>query len=82
MKRCETGLTRIKGLLPPDTEIMHKTGSIAMTANDVGIITLPGDGGHVVISVFVKSSEKGIPDRERAIAEVSRTIYDYFIMHH
>lgn len=82
MKRCETGLTRIKGLLPPDTEIMHKTGSIAMTTNDVGIITLPGDGGHIVISVFVKSSEKGIPDRERAIAEVSRTIYDYFIMHH
>ena len=82
MKRCETGLTRIKGLLPPDTELMHKTGSIAMTANDVGIITLPGDGGHVVISVFVKSSEKGIPDRERAIAEVSRTIYDYFIVHH
>jgi beta-lactamase class A len=82
MKRCETGLTRIKGLLPPDTEVIHKTGSIAMTANDVGIITLPGDGGHVVISVFVKSSEKGIPDRERAIAEVSRTIYDYFIVHH
>lgn len=82
MKRCETGLTRIKGLLPPDTEVMHKTGSIAMTANDVGIITLPGDGGHVVISVFVKSSEKGIPDREHAIAEVSRTIYDYFIVNH
>lgn len=82
MKRCETGLTRIKGLLPPDTEVMHKTGSIAMTANDVGIITLPGDGGHVVISVFVKSSEKGIADREHAIAEVSRTIYDYFIVNH
>jgi beta-lactamase class A len=82
MKRCETGLTRLKGLLPPDTEVMHKTGSIAMTANDVGIITLPGDGGHVVISVLIKSSEKGIPDRERAIAEVSRTIYDYFILNH
>jgi beta-lactamase class A len=82
MKRCETGLTRIKGLLPTGTEVMHKTGSIAMTANDVGIITLPGDGGHVVISVFVKSSEKGIPDRERAIAEVSRIIYDYFILNH
>jgi beta-lactamase class A len=82
MKRCETGLSRLKGLLPPDTEVMHKTGSIAMTANDVGIITLPGDGGHVVISVFIKSSEKAIPDRERAIAEVSRTIYDYFILNH
>ena len=82
MKRCETGLTRLKGLLPKDTEVMHKTGTIGMTTNDVGIITLPGDGGHVVISVFVKSSVKEIPDRERAIAEVTRTIYDYFILNH
>jgi beta-lactamase class A len=80
MRRCETGLTRLKGLLPKDTEVMHKTGTIGMTTNDVGIITLPGDGGHVVISVFIKSSEKEIPDRERAIAEVTRTIYDYFIL--
>jgi beta-lactamase class A len=82
MKRCETGLTRLKGLLPPDTEVMHKTGSIAMSVNDVGIVTLPGDAGHVVISVFVKSSENSTPDRERAIAEVSRTIYDYFVLNH
>jgi beta-lactamase class A len=79
MRRCETGLTRIKGSLPPGTEVMHKTGTIGMTTNDVGIVTLPGDGGHVVISVFVKSSEKEIPDRERAIAEVSRAVYDYFL---
>ncbi len=79
LKRCETGLTRIKGSLPPGTEVMHKTGTIGMTTNDVGIITLPGNAGHVVISVFVKSSEKEIPDRERAIAEVSRAVYDYFL---
>jgi beta-lactamase class A len=79
MKRCETGLARLKGSLPPGTEVMHKTGTIGMSANDVGIITLPGDAGHVVISVFVKSSEKATPERERAIAEVTRTIYDYFI---
>lgn len=79
MRRCETGLTRIKGSLPPGTEVMHKTGTIGMTTNDVGIISLPGNGGHVVISVFVKSSEKEIPDRERAIAEVSRAVYDYFL---
>lgn len=82
MKRCETGLTRLKGALPPGTEVMHKTGTIGMTTNDVGIITLPLDAGHVVISVFVKSSEKEIPERERAIAEVTRAIYDYFLFHH
>ena len=79
MRRCETGLTRIKGVLPPATEVMHKTGTIGMTTNDVGIITLPNGAGHVVLSVFVKSSEKEIPERERAIAEVSRAVYDYFL---
>lgn len=82
MRRCETGLTRLKGALPPGTEVKHKTGTIGMTTNDVGIITLPGDAGHVAISVFVKSSEKEIPERERAIAEVTRTLYDYFIFMH
>ena len=79
MKRCETGLARLKGALPPDTEVLHKTGTLGLTASDVGIITLPGDAGHVAISVFVKSAKKGGPLRERAIAEVTRTIYDYFL---
>ena len=82
MRRCETGLTRIKGSLPPATEVMHKTGTIGMATNDVGIVTLPNDGGHIALAVFVKSSSKEIPDRERAIAEVSRAIYDYFLLMH
>jgi beta-lactamase class A len=80
MRRCETGLTRLKGSLPPATEVLHKTGTIGMTTNDVGIMTLPGDAGHVVIAVFVKSSSKEVPDRERAIAEVTRVIHDYFVL--
>lgn len=80
MRRCESGLARLKGALPPGTEVMHKTGTIGMTTNDVGIMTLPGDAGHVVISVFVKSSEKPVADRERAIAEVARAIHDYFVL--
>ena len=79
MKRCETGLARLKGALPPDTEVRHKTGTIGLTASDVGIITLPGDAGHIAISVFVKASKKDGPVRERTIAEVTRTIYDYFL---
>ena len=50
-----------------------------MTANDVGIITLPGDSGHVVIAIFTKSSEKPLADRERSIAEVARAVYDYYL---
>lgn len=80
MRRCETGLTRLKGSLPPNTEVMHKTGTIGMTANDVGIISLPNDGGHLVISIFTKSSEKPLPERERSIAEVARVLHDYFLL--
>lgn len=79
MKRCETGLARLKGALPPDTEVLHKTGTIGLTASDVGIITLPDGAGHIAISVFVKASQKDGPTRERTIAEVTRTIYDYFL---
>ena len=80
LRRCETGQARLKGSLPPKTEVMHKTGTIGMTANDVGIITLPDDGGHLVISVFTKSSEKPLEERERAIAEVARVLHDYFLL--
>lgn len=82
MKRCESGTARLKGLLPVGTEVAHKTGTIGMTTNDVGIITLPGDGGHLIVSAFVKSSTKDIPERERAIAEVTRLLFDYSIMFH
>jgi len=81
MKRCETGENRIKGLLPPNTVVAHKTGTIGGTTNDVGVITLPDNAGRVVLAVFVKESESELPERERAIAQISRAIYDYFLFH-
>ena len=79
MRRCRTGEARLKGILPADTEVAHKTGTIGGTTNDVGIITLPDGAGHVAIAVFVKSSEKEVPQRERAIAEIARASHDYFL---
>ena len=81
MRRCRTGEARLKGMLPPGTEVAHKTGTIGGTTNDVGILVLPADAGHVAIAVFVKSSEKDIPTRERAIAEIARAIHDFFLFH-
>ena len=77
--RWETGLNRLKGLLPEGTVVAHKTGTIGRTANDVGIVTLPGDAGHVIVVAFVKASELDEPARERAIAEVARAAHDYFL---
>ncbi len=80
MARCRTGVHRLKGQLPPGTEVAHKTGTIGGTLNDVGVITLPQDGGHVLISVFVKSSSLDWARRELAIAEIARTVYDYYLL--
>jgi beta-lactamase class A len=79
MSRTRTGPGRIKGLLPKGTPVAHKTGTIGGVANDVGFITLP-DGRRVAIAVYTKSSTTSDADRERAIAEVSRCIYDLFYL--
>ena len=78
MLRCETGLARLKGLLPPETQVRHKTGSLGIgVTNDVGIIELP-DAGHLVVAVFVKEATLDVTSQERAIAQVARAAYDYF----
>ena len=79
MERCETGENRLKGLLPADTVVAHKTGTIGRTTNDVGIVTLPDGAGHVIVVAFVKDSDEAIPVRERAIAEIARAAHDYFL---
>jgi beta-lactamase class A len=78
MSRCRTGGDRLKGLLPKGTPVAHKTGTIGGVANDVGFITLP-DGRRFAIAVYTKSSMTPEASRDRAIAEVARTLYDYFL---
>ena len=79
MSRCQTGEGRLKGILPKDTYVAHKTGTIGATTNDVGIIRLPQNKGNVIVVAFVKDSDLTIPERERAIAHVARSVYDYFL---
>ena len=80
MLRCETGAMRLKGLLPPEVPVRHKTGSLGIgVANDVGIIDLPDGAGRVVVAVFVKESTRDVAAQERAIAQIARAAYDYFL---
>jgi len=79
MRRCDTGRGRIKGILPRETVVYHKTGTIGQTLNDVGIIELPDDAGHVATAIFVKESERNTERREQAVAQIARAIYDYFL---
>ena len=80
MLRCETRAMRLKGLLPPEVPVRHKTGSLGLgVANDVGIIDLPDGAGRVVVAVFVKESTRDVAAQERAIAQIARAAYDYFL---
>lgn len=78
MERCRTGTARLPGQMPPGTTVAHKTGTIGGTVNDVGMVSLP-DGTGVVIAAYVKASAAPVADRERAIAEIARTVRDYFL---
>jgi beta-lactamase class A len=76
MLGCQTGVRRIRGLLPADIPVAHKTGTIGGTTNDYGIIYLPDDLGHVALCVLSKDSN---PDRtEDTIALIAKTVFDYF----
>lgn len=79
MSRTRTGAGRLKGLLPRGTPVAHKTGTIGGVANDVGYITLP-DGRRFAIAVFTSSSETSEANRDRAIAEIARSLFDYFLV--
>ncbi len=78
MVRDRTGLNRLRGLMPPETKVADKTGTIGGTINDVGVVTLPG-GGRVVIVAFIKASDAPIPAREKAVAQIGRSVRDYFV---
>jgi beta-lactamase class A len=79
MSRTRTGGGRLKGLLPKGTPVAHKTGTLGGVANDVGFITLP-DGRRFAIAVYTKSSTTSDADRDRAIAEVTRALYDFYYL--
>lgn len=83
MLRCQTGQGAIKGMLPPDKPVAHKTGTLAeVAANDAGIITLPGEAGHIAVAVSIKSREafaEASSACQQTIAHIARAIYDFFL---
>lgn len=67
----------IPGLLPKDVTVAHKTGSITGVEHDSGIVYLPDGRKYVlvILSKNLQSAEAG----KKTIAQISKTIYDYFI---
>ena len=78
MLKCETGGQRILGDLPRDTKLAHKTGTIAGTYNDCGILFLPDGAGTVALTVFTKNFVDDTKDVEAVIAKIAKYVYDCF----
>ena len=67
----------IPALLPPDVRVAHKTGSITGVEHDSGIVLLP-DGRRYVLVILSKDL-KDIDAGKKAIALVSRRMYDFMM---
>lgn len=84
MGNCQTGPGRLKGMLPSTIFVAHKTGTLegvsASVINDVGIVRLPEDRGHVSIAAYVQATHRSTEEYERLIAHLSRCTYDYFTL--
>ncbi|MCA1930767.1 class A beta-lactamase, subclass A2 [Rheinheimera sp.] len=82
MVETTTGPKRLKGLLPVNTVVAHKTGYSGIRAgktaatNDVGVIILP-DGRPLLVAVFVKDSTESTETNEGIIARVALAAYQF-----
>lgn len=78
-----TGARRIKGKLPLNTQVAHKTGTsdtnkegLTAAANDIGIVTLP-TGKHFAICVYVSNTLENMETNEKIIADITKLYWDY-----
>lgn len=74
MSRCRTGVRRLKSMLPDESVIGHKTGTLSNTSSDVGLIR-NADGHTIAVAIYV-TGQGGKPGREHRIATIARAIYE------
>jgi beta-lactamase class A len=81
MNESPTGPNRLRGLLPENTYVAHKTGTsgtqkgITAATNDIGLIQLPNDT-YLLIAVFVADSTADEKTREAVIAKIAKAAWD------
>ncbi|BAP32532.1 beta-lactamase class A [Chryseobacterium sp. StRB126] len=79
-----TGTKRLKGKLPKEVKVAHRTGTsftnkAGMTGavNDYGIIEL-SDKKRIYIAVFVHDTYETFENSEAIIADIAKATYDYY----
>ena len=81
MTATQTGVRRIRALLPKNAVVADKTGTsgtdngLTAATNDIAIVTLP-NGQHMAIAVFVSDSRADQSVREGVIAKIARATWD------
>ncbi len=92
MERCRTGRTRIRGLMPEDVTVAHKTGTLSRTASDIGFLEAP-DGRTIALAIYVTGQSPSMEAengngriksaarerRNERIATIARAIYDGYV---
>ena len=74
---------RIRAGLPAGTVVALRPGTSGTTAgiraahNDIGLVTLPGNRGHLAIAVFLKGTPGTDETRDAAIARIARAAYEW-----
>ena len=87
LTETQTGPDKLKGKLPDNLTIGHKTGSsnrmkgMKIADNDAGIIVLP-DGKRYCLAIFIMDSYETDDNNAAIIADISRMIYDWFLLSH
>ncbi|MCF0049850.1 class A beta-lactamase, subclass A2 [Dyadobacter sp. LJ53] len=79
-----TGMNRIKGQLPKDAIVAHKTGTsgtndkgMMAAVNDVGIVKMP-NGKSFAIVLFVSNSTADLKAIESVMAQVSKAAFEHY----
>ncbi len=81
MNESPTGPNRLRGLLPENTYVAHKTGTsgtdngVTAATNDIGIILLP-NGKYMAVAVFVSDSPADEKTRDAVIAKIAKAAWD------
>lgn len=82
MSRCRTGGNRLRAGLPAQVKVADRTGTggtwrgTTNAVNAVGLLTLPGSGGHVAIAVLISDLRGPVPAAEKAIAAIARATFE------
>lgn len=84
LRGTKTGQHKIRGQLPENATVAHKTGwsgvsdeGVIAADNDMGVVTLP-NGHHFFVSVFITHSKESSATNKKIIASIAKAAWNYF----